>query len=316
MDTLLGSPASVCRWRQALCLTLSLLIWPAAPWAQEIYKSVDATGHVNYSDQPDMSNSAVEAQPGNDESVAAGISASTAPPPLPTSDQPPCPEEGDLWTPGYWAWDGVAYYWVPGAWVPPPRAGVFWTPGYWAYAGTVFVFHRGYWGPQVGFYGGINYGFGYGGIGYVGGHWVGNAFAYNRAVNNVNANVFRHVYDEPVVSHEGYSRASYNGGPGGTINVPTTQERLAAQSRLPSLPPRIQFKPSPNAAPRIPSGVGHAALVPNPTVSHTAAASAPRRVTTSAVTQQRVPANAALPPAPAPRPRPSPSPTIKLLPIK
>ena len=63
MDTLLGSPASVCRWRQALCLTLSLLIWPAAPWAQEIYKSVDATGHVNYSDQPDMSNSAVEAQP-------------------------------------------------------------------------------------------------------------------------------------------------------------------------------------------------------------------------------------------------------------
>ncbi|MGA2564884.1 MAG: DUF4124 domain-containing protein [Steroidobacteraceae bacterium] len=288
-------------------------MWPAVPWAQEIYRSVDAAGHVNYSDQPDMSNSMVEAQPGNDASVA-DISASTAPPPLPTSDQPPCPEEGDLWTPGYWAWDGAAYYWVPGAWVPPPRLGVFWTPAYWAYIGTVFVFHRGYWGPQVGFYGGVNYGFGYGGIGYVGGRWVGNAFAYNRAVNNVNANVFRHVYDEPVVSHEGYSRVSYNGGPGGTLNVPNAQERLAAQSRLASPPQRMQLQPAPNRTPSIAPGVRHAALTPNPVVSHTAAASVPRPVTTSAVTQQRASANTVVRPAPAPRP--SPSPTIKSIPIK
>src|SRR5580658_5613845 len=136
-------------WRQALPVTLSLLIWPAMSGAQEVYKSVDAAGHLTYSDQPNTSNSPVETAPGNDPNVDAGISASTAPPPLPTSVQPPCPEEGDLWTPGYWAWDGGAYYWVPGVWVAPPRVGVFWTPGYWAYVGTVFVFHRGYWGPLV-----------------------------------------------------------------------------------------------------------------------------------------------------------------------
>jgi hypothetical protein len=26
----------------------------------------------------------------------------------------------------------------------------------------VYIFHAGYWGTQVGFYGGVNYGFGYG----------------------------------------------------------------------------------------------------------------------------------------------------------
>jgi hypothetical protein len=44
----------------------------------------------------------------------------------------------------------------------------------------------GYWGPHVGFYGGINYGFGYGGVGFFGGEWRGGAFAYNTAVMNVN----------------------------------------------------------------------------------------------------------------------------------
>lgn len=285
--------------------------------AQEIYKSVDAAGHVTYSDQPDMSNSPVDTESGNDGSVVAGMSASTAPPPLPTTDQPPCPEEGDLWTPGYWAWDGVAYNWVPGVWAPPPRVGVFWTPGYWAYAGTVFVFHRGYWGPLVGYYGGINYGFGYGGIGYVGGRWVGNAFAYNHAVNNVNADVFRHVYDEPVVNHGGFSRVSYNGGPGGTSNVPTAQERLAVLSRLPSLPQRMHLQPGPNPAPSIPSSTAQAALAPKPVVSHPPAASAPRRVTASAVTP-RAPVNAAIRPASTPpsTPRLRAALAIKATPIK
>jgi hypothetical protein len=213
------------RWRLALSVTLFLLLWPAMSGAQEIYKSVDAAGHVTYSDHPGVSNAPADTElPGDDGSEVAGMSVATAPPPLPTTEQPPCPEEGDLWTPGYWAWDGVGYYWVAGVWVPPPSVGVLWTPGYWAYARTVFVFHRGYWGPRVGYYGGINYGFGYGGVGYVGGRWVGNVFAYNRAVNNLNASGFRHVYDEPAVNHGGLSRVSYNGGPGGTSNVPTAQE--------------------------------------------------------------------------------------------
>ena len=33
------------------------------------------------------------------------------------------------------------------------------------------VFDSGYWGPVVGFYGGIDYGFGYFGRGFEGGRW-------------------------------------------------------------------------------------------------------------------------------------------------
>jgi hypothetical protein len=86
--------------------------------------------------------------------------ATEVPPPLAEDEQPPCPIEGYLWTPGYWAWVGGGYYWVPGAWVQPPRAGVLWTPGYWGFVGAFYVFHRGYWGTHIGYYGGINYGFG------------------------------------------------------------------------------------------------------------------------------------------------------------
>ena len=39
--------------------------------------------------------------------------------------------------------------------------------------------------PRVGFYGGVNYGFGYAGVGYQGGYWNNGAFFYNRSVNNV-----------------------------------------------------------------------------------------------------------------------------------
>src|SRR5580658_8333797 len=39
------------------------------------------------------------------------------PPPLPVCEQPLCPAEGDLWTPGYWAYAQEGYFWVPGTWV-------------------------------------------------------------------------------------------------------------------------------------------------------------------------------------------------------
>lgn len=307
------------RWRVALSVTLFPLIWPAISGAQEIYKSVDAAGHVTYSDHPGVSNAPADTElPGDDGSVVAGMGVSTAPPPLPTTEQPPCPQEGDLWTPGYWAWDGVGYYWVAGVWVPPPSVGVLWTPGYWAYAGTVFVFHRGYWGRRVGYYGGINYGFGYRGVGYFGGRWVGTVFAYNRAVNNLNASGFRHVYDEPGVNHAGLSRVSYNGGPGGTSNVPTAQERLAAQSRLPSASQRMHLQPDPHPAPSTPSSTARSARVSKPVRSDTPAASAPRRATSSTVTRRRTPANATVRPASthpgAPRPRATPE--MKSTPIR
>jgi hypothetical protein len=94
--------------------------------------------------------------------VGIGISVHVAPPVLPVYVQPPCPVEGYLWTPGYWAWGPAGYYWVPGVWMRPPAVGVLWTPGYWGYAGGVYGWHAGYWGPHIGFYGGVNYGFGYG----------------------------------------------------------------------------------------------------------------------------------------------------------
>jgi hypothetical protein len=47
------------------------------------------------------------------------ISVSFGPPAIPVYEQPLCPGEGYIWTPGYWAWDDVEadYYWVPGTWV-------------------------------------------------------------------------------------------------------------------------------------------------------------------------------------------------------
>jgi WXXGXW repeat (2 copies) len=115
----------------------------------------------------------------------AFVSITIAPPELPVYVQPPCPVEGYIWTPGYWAYGDEGYYWVPGVWVAPPRIGFLWTPGYWGFDGGVYAWHGGYWGPHVGFYGGINYGFGYGGVGFVGGEWAGNVYRYNTAVTNV-----------------------------------------------------------------------------------------------------------------------------------
>ena len=51
------------------------------------------------------------------------ISVAFGPPALPVYEQPLCPGDGYIWTPGYWAWDddGEDYYWVPGTWVLAPE---------------------------------------------------------------------------------------------------------------------------------------------------------------------------------------------------
>src|SRR6202451_376902 len=123
--------------------------------------------------------------------IGVGISLRIGPPALPVYAQPPAPADGYLWTPGYWAYGSAGYYWVPGVWIAPPRVGLLWTPGYWGWGGGVYAWHAGYWGPHVGFYGGVNYGFGYGGVGFVGGEWRGGRFAYNTAVVHVNETVVR-----------------------------------------------------------------------------------------------------------------------------
>ena len=172
------------------------------------------------------------------------IRTAEAPPPLPSDERPPCSEEGTIWTPGYWDWGGGAYYWVPGAWVRPPRVGVLWTPGYWRCVGAILFFHPGYSSPHVGFYGGINYDFGYVGVGFAGGRWVGNTFAYNSAVSNVNVSIIHNTYSETVVNNVTVNKVSYNGGPGGTTAAPTAQQRAAAaEPHIPSTPGRRQVMP-------------------------------------------------------------------------
>jgi len=68
-----------------------------------------------------------------------GVSITIAPPALPIYTQPICPGDGNLWTPGYWAWDDGDYYWVPGTWVLAPEAGFLWTPGYWGWACLLYT---------------------------------------------------------------------------------------------------------------------------------------------------------------------------------
>lgn len=169
-------------------------------------------------------------------SIGVTISANIAPPALPVYTQPPCPTDGYLWTPGYWAYDDVdGYYWVPGVWVRPPMPGYLWTPCYWGYAGGVYGWHPGYWGPHVGFYGGVNYGYGYAGSGFVGGRWDGGAFRYNTAVVNVNTTLIHNTYiDRTVIVHNTTvvnNRTSFNGGPGGISARPTAQEEAAVRER-------------------------------------------------------------------------------------
>jgi hypothetical protein len=129
------------------------------------------------------------------------VSVSFAPPALPIYEQPPCPGDGYLWTPGYWAYGPEGYFWVPGTWVQPPRVGLFWTPGYWAWQNSAYYWRTGYWGPVVGFYGGIPYGFGYPGFGYQVGRWDNGRFYYNRAANNVSVTRVRYVYNTTVIRH-------------------------------------------------------------------------------------------------------------------
>jgi WXXGXW repeat (2 copies) len=160
-----------------------------------------------------------------------GISVSFGPPPLPVYEQPICPADGYLWAPGYWSYDDDdGYYWVPGTWVEAPQVGYLWTPGYWGWGGDAFLFHEGYWGPQVGFYGGINYGFGYGGNGYEGGRWEGGRFAYNTYVNHVNTTIIHNTYNVRV-TNVSETHISYNGGNGGIGARPSPQEQSYAQQR-------------------------------------------------------------------------------------
>jgi hypothetical protein len=162
--------------------------------------------------------------------VGVSISVGFGPPELPVYEQPLCPGDGYIWTPGYWAWDGDDYYWVPGTWILAPEVGFLWTPPWWGWGGSAFLFHPGFWGPTIGFYGGINYGFGYFGHGYEGGRWDNGHFFYNRTVNNINVTEIHNVYNTRV-ENVTVNRVSYNGGQGGINARATAAEEAADRER-------------------------------------------------------------------------------------
>jgi len=165
--------------------------------------------------------------------VSAALSIRVAPPMLRVYSQPECPIDGYLWSPGYWAYDSGGYYWVAGEWVLPPSEGLLWTPGYWSFSGGYYGWQTGYWGSVVGFYGGVNYGYGYSGHGYNGGMWQGGHFRYNTAVANVNRYVIHNTY----VNHAGSgnsgrsnNRRSFN-GPGGITARPSGEQQTAREGQ-------------------------------------------------------------------------------------
>jgi hypothetical protein len=154
------------------------------------------------------------------------ISVRIGPPVLPVYAQPICPGDGYIWTPGYWAYGPEGYYWIPGTWVFAPTPGYLWTPAYWGWENGFYLFHAGYWGPHIGFYGGINYGFGYFGHGFDGGEWRGGHFFYNTAVGNFGGVHLTNVYVHNVTVVN-TTRVSFNGGAGGVQARPLAAETAA-----------------------------------------------------------------------------------------
>jgi WXXGXW repeat (2 copies) len=164
--------------------------------------------------------------------ISVGVAIHVGPPALPVYAQPVCPGVGYMWTPGYWAYGAAGYFWVPGTWLLAPSVGLLWTPGYWGWGGGGYLWHAGYWGPHVGFYGGINYGYGYLGTGFYGGEWRGGAYHYNTAVTNVNTTIVHNTYNTTVVNNNTtVNRVSYNGGTGGVMARPTAIEMSAERER-------------------------------------------------------------------------------------
>jgi hypothetical protein len=180
------------------------------------------------------------------------------PPELPVYEQPPIPAPGYIWTPGFWAYGPDGYYWVPGTWVEPPDVGLLWTPGYWGWQDGTYSWNAGYWGPHIGFYGGVDYGFGYGGSGYEGGYWNNGVFAYNRTVNNFGGVTITNVYNKTVIVNANASRASFNGGAGGTTARPTAEEQTFAHERhLPPTPGQVQHEKTASTDKSLLASVNH-----------------------------------------------------------
>ena len=110
---------------------------------------------------------------------------------------------------------------------------------WWGWNNGAYAFNQGYWGPHVGFYGGINYGYGYTGNGYWGGRWSGNTFQYNTAVTRVNKKVVNNTYvNNSFAKNVNANRTSFNGGNG--IKAEPNAEQRAATANAKKVGPTSQ----------------------------------------------------------------------------
>src|SRR5580692_359554 len=178
--------------------------------------------------------------------VGIAINVHIAPPVLPVYEQPALPAPGYLWTPGYWSYGDAGYFWVPGVWAQPPSAGLLWTPGYWGFEGGAYGWHAGYWGPHVGFYGGVNYGFGFGGVGFAGGEWRGGVFAYNSAVANFGGVHVTNVYENRTIVTQNtivnVNHVSFNGGVGIQVHASAIEMQAANEHHFEPTPNQMQHE--------------------------------------------------------------------------
>lgn len=228
------------------------------------------------------------------------------PPPLPEYQQPPCPGDDYVWNPGYWDYSSAGYYWVPGAWVIAPYVGALWTPPWWGFYNGRYILHPGYWGPNVGFYGGIDYGFGYTGHGYWGGYWNHGHIWYNRDATNVNVANNHNVYNYTPPRYNN-TRVSYNGGRGGVNIRPLPAEQVAVrEAHTAPVPAQVQHvrQAESNRAQFAAENHGNpqtvAAARPLPTNYHAPAARGPEEAPRAPAEAERRSAEAARP-APAER---------------
>jgi hypothetical protein len=72
-------------------------------------------------------------------------------PPIPapiaeTLPKPPVIGEPLAWQPGHWDWNGSAYVWQPGQYVPAEGHGALWQPGWWSFTpGTGWSWQPAHW---------------------------------------------------------------------------------------------------------------------------------------------------------------------------
>jgi len=69
----------------------------------------------------------------------------SAPPPPQAENIPPPPYPTYVWQPGYWAWNGYQYQWVPGHYQQRPSQTAVWVPDHWQQYQSGWAFIPGHW---------------------------------------------------------------------------------------------------------------------------------------------------------------------------